>query len=73
MEIRFNLSADEFEMLRECAESKRVSMEILIREAILHEIEDDIDSRVDMLLTARKKLERDKVYGNIEVSDLLDI
>jgi len=53
MEIRFNLSSDEFELLRECAESRGVSM--------------------DMLLTARDTLERDKVYGNIEVSDLLNI
>jgi len=70
MEIRFNLSSDEFELLRECAEGKGVSMEVLIREATLDKIEDDINRLEDMLVSARKQLEKDRVYGSLEILDI---
>lgn len=70
MEIRFNLSYDEFELVKECAESRGVSMEILIREAILDKIEDDINRLEDMLVSARKQLEKDRVYGSLEILDI---
>lgn len=70
MEIKFNLSYDEFELVKECAEGKGVSMEILIREAILDKIEDDINRLEDMLVSARKQLEKDRVYGSVEILDI---
>jgi len=51
MEIRFDLTQDEIEMVRDCAESRGVSMEILIREAILDRLEEDLNEtfqRVDL-------------------------
>jgi len=70
MEIRFNLSDDELEMVRDCAEMRGVSMEILIREAILDKIEADINRREDRLVNARKQLEKDRVYGSMEILDI---
>lgn len=70
MEIRFDLSEDELEMVRDCAEMRGVSMEILIREAILDKIEDDINRMEDRLVNARKQLEKDRVYGNVEILNI---
>ena len=70
MQIRFDLGHDELEMLRECAKTRGVSMEILIREAILDKIEADINRMEDMLVLARKQVERDRVYGSVEILDI---
>lgn len=70
MEIRFELSQDEFELVKECAESRGVSIEILIREAILDKIEAEINRMEDMLVSARKQLDKDRGYGSVEILDI---
>jgi len=70
MEIRFDLSADELEMVRDCAKARGVSLEIMIREAILDKIEEDINRMEDMLIKARQQLDKDRVYGSVEILDI---
>lgn len=70
MEIRLDLSNDELEMVREFAESRGLSMDLYIREAILDQIEDGINRMEDRLVNARKQLEKDRVYGNVEILDI---
>lgn len=73
MEIRFDLTQDELELLRECAETRGVSMEILIREAILDRLETDLNETFEKLHAAREKMKKDKVYGSVRISEVLEI
>lgn len=70
LEIKFELSDDELDLVKKCAESQGVSMDILIREAILNIIEDDINKREAMLIRSREQLEKDKVHGSLRILDI---
>jgi len=70
MEITFEMSSEEVEMLRECAVVNRVPMDLIVREAILNKIEDHIGKLEERLVEARKKLDKDMLYGSIDITGI---
>lgn len=70
MDITFEMSSEEVEMLRECAVINRVPMDLIVREAILNKVEDHINKLEDRLIQARKQLEKDMLYGSIDITGI---
>jgi len=70
MDITFEMSTEEVEMLRECAVVNRVPMDLIVRGAILDKIEDHIGKLEERLVEARKKLDKDMLYGSIDITGI---